>query len=83
MGGCSLLAPPRRYSHLANETILVYRSSLLAICQSGRLCPHLLDILQNHVAMAVKRLDAGKELAVVADGDEDLHVRAHGGLEDR
>lgn len=33
--------------------------------------------------MAVKCLDAGEELAVVADGDEHLHVRAHGGLKDR
>lgn len=32
--------------------------------------------------MAIEGLDAGEELAVVADGDEDLGVRAHGGLED-
>lgn len=33
--------------------------------------------------MSVKRLDASKELAVVADRDEDLGVRLDGGLEDR
>lgn len=32
--------------------------------------------------MAVKGLDAGEQLAVVADGDEDLDAVAHGGLED-
>lgn len=32
--------------------------------------------------MSVKGLDAGPQLAVVADGDEDLRVAANGGLED-
>lgn len=32
--------------------------------------------------MSVKGLDTCEELPVVADGDEDLHVGAHGGLED-
>lgn len=32
--------------------------------------------------MAVEGLDAGEELAVVADGDEDLVVGADGGVED-
>lgn len=32
--------------------------------------------------MSVKGLDACEELPVVADGDEDLHVGTHGGLED-
>lgn len=33
--------------------------------------------------MAVKGLDARQELPIVADGDEHLGVRPHGGLEDR
>lgn len=32
--------------------------------------------------MSVKGLDTCEELPVVADGDEDLHVGTHGGLED-
>lgn len=32
--------------------------------------------------MAVEGLDAGEEFAVVANRDEDLGVRAHGGLEE-
>lgn len=35
-----------------------------------------------HVAVAVEGLDTGQELAVVADGDEDLGVGTDGGLED-
>lgn len=30
--------------------------------------------------MSVESLDACEQLAVVSDGDEDLNVRAHGGL---
>ena len=33
--------------------------------------------------MSVEGLDASEELAVVADGDEHLKVRAHGCLENR
>jgi hypothetical protein len=32
--------------------------------------------------VSVKGLDAGQQLAVVADRDEDLRVAANGGLED-
>lgn len=69
-------------AHLANEAIFVDGASLFAVGQPRRLRPHLLDVLENHVAVAVKGLDAGEQLAVVADGDEHLDVRAHGGLED-
>lgn len=41
-----------------------------------------LDVLQNHVAVSVKGLDARKELSVVSDGDEDLGVAADRRLED-
>ena len=39
-------------------------------------------VLQNHVAVPVKGLDAGQQLAVRADADEDLGVGADGGLQD-
>lgn len=64
--------------HLAHETILVHTLPLAAL---GLLSPHLLDILQHHVAVSVKGLDAGQQLAVVAAGDQDLGVRAGGGLQ--
>lgn len=70
------------HSHLANKPILVQRSPLLPARQSWRLRPHLLHILQHHIAMPIERLDAGEELAVVAARDQDLGVRAHSGLED-
>lgn len=66
--------------HLADEPVLVDRPALLAVGYR-RLRPHLLDILQNHVAVPVKGLDAGQQLAVRADADEDLGVRADGGLQ--
>lgn len=69
-------------SHLANETVLVDRSPLLSRAVSWSLGPHLLHILQHHVAMSVEGLDTRKELAVVAAGDQDLGVRADGRLED-
>lgn len=33
--------------------------------------------------MSIKGLDAAEHLSVIAQGDEDLCVVAHGGLEDR
>ena len=51
-----------RHSHLADEPILV---DTLALTTLGLLGPHLLDVLQHHVAVAVKGLDTGQELAVV------------------
>ncbi len=69
-----LIEATRANPHLADEAVLVHRSPLLARRQPGRLGPHLLDILQHHVAVAVKGLDASEELAVVATRDEDLSV---------
>lgn len=40
------------------------------------------DVLQNHVTVPVKGLDAGQQLAVRADADEDLGVGADGVLQD-
>lgn len=73
----------RQDSHLANEPVLVHWSALFPIRQSRRLRPHLLDVLEHHVAVPVEGLDAREELAIVADGDEDLGVRSDGRLEDR
>lgn len=70
------------HKHLADKPVLVYGLALLAIGQSGRLGPHLLDILQHHVHVAIESLDARKDLAPIADGNEDLGVAADGGLED-
>ena len=41
--------------------------------QISHLCPHLLDILQNHVEVPVKGFDPGKELSVVSAVDKNLH----------
>jgi hypothetical protein len=73
----------RQHLHLANEAVLVHRPPLLAPGRLGHLGPHLLHVLEHHVAVAVKRLDARQQLPVVAHGDEDLGVRPHGSLEDR
>lgn len=72
----------RRRSHLADESVLVDGPPLFTICESWRLCPHLLDVLQHHVAVAVKGLDAGEQLAIVADRDENLDMGPDGGLQD-
>ena len=45
--------------------------------------PHLLHVLQDHIAMSVERFYPGQELAVVSDGDQDLVVASYGGLENR
>jgi len=42
-------------------------------CKS-HLCPHLLDILKNHVAVPVKCLYSAKELSIVSAVDEDLQA---------
>ena len=68
------------YLHLAHEAILV---NALAFVSLGLFCPHLLHVLQHHVAVSVKGFHTGQELAVVAAGDQDLSVGAGGGLEQR
>jgi len=67
--------------HLADEPIPIHRLSPLAIAVPRHLRPHLLDILQHHVAMPVECFHTREKLAVVAGADEDLGVLAHGGLE--
>lgn len=67
--------------HLANESVLVDWSSLLAIAISWYFGPHLLDILENHVAVPVECLDARQQFAVVATRNQNLGMIAHSCLE--
>ena len=69
-------------THLADKAVLIDGPPLLAVGQPRGLGPHLLHVLEDHVAVAVEGLDAGQELAVVPDGDQDLGVAAHRGLQD-
>lgn len=66
--------------HLADEAVLVHA---LALDTLGVLGPHLLDVLENHVEVAIKSLDTRQQLAVVAAGDQDLGVGARGGQQER
>lgn len=74
--------PPRAHLHLTNEAILIDRPPLLPARRPRRLRPHLLDVLEHHIAVAIEGLDARQQLAVVAARDEHLGVGTHGGLED-
>lgn len=65
--------------HLADEAILV---DTLAFTALGLLCPHFLDVLQHHVAVAIERLHASEQATVATAGDQDLGVCASGGLEE-
>jgi hypothetical protein len=67
-------------SHLADEAILV---DTLALATLGLLRPHLLDVLQHHVAVAVESLHASQQATVATASDQDLSVCARGGLEER
>lgn len=69
--------------HFTNKPIFIHRSPLLPIRLPRDLGPHLLHVLQHHVAMPVEGLHAGQELAVVTARDEDLIVAAYRCLEDR
>lgn len=67
--------------HLADKAVLVDHASLLAICCARCLTPHLLHVLQHHVAMAVKRLHSSEQFSVVATRDQHLGVLSDGGLQ--
>jgi hypothetical protein len=66
--------------HLADESVLVHTLALVAL---GLLGPHLLYVLQHHVAVSVKSLDTGQQLPVITAGDQDLGVCAGSGLQKR
>ena len=71
-----------RNLHLANKPILVNRPAFFTVRQPRSLCPHLLHILQHHITMSVESLNARKQLAIVATGDQNLICVAYGSLED-
>jgi len=48
--------------HLADEPILVHTLSFAAL---GFFRPHLLHILQHHVAMSIECFDSRQQLAVI------------------
>lgn len=61
--------------HLGDVAVLVDGLGLLlALAALGDLSPHLLHVLQHHVAVPVKGLHAAQELLVVAAVDEHLGV---------
>ena len=56
--------------HLVDEPILVDSPTCLAgLVALGLLRPHFLHVLENHVAVSVKGLDASQQLMVVAAVD--------------
>eukprot|EP00321_Phaeocystis_globosa_P019467 CAMPEP_0118818096 /NCGR_PEP_ID=MMETSP1162-20130426/5877_1 /TAXON_ID=33656 /ORGANISM="Phaeocystis Sp, Strain CCMP2710" /LENGTH=130 /DNA_ID=CAMNT_0006748249 /DNA_START=206 /DNA_END=595 /DNA_ORIENTATION=- len=63
--------------HLADESVLVHGLGLLGRAPLGRLRPHLLDVLQDHVAVAVERFDPAEQLLVVSAVDQHLRVALH------
>lgn len=59
--------------HLRDESVLVDRLGLLLALAGLRLLgPHLLHVLEDHVAVAVESLHATEELLVVAAVDQHL-----------
>jgi hypothetical protein len=62
--------------HFADKSVLVDP----AASPLGLLCPHLFDILQDHIAVAIKSFHSGKDFAVVSAGNEDLCVGASSSL---
>merc|ERR1711865_705111 len=75
---------PSTQEHLTDVSVLVDRLGLLCTLPCFRhLRPHLLHVLQHHVAVAVKSLNAAQQLLVVPHVDEHLRVRAHGLVQHR
>lgn len=63
--------------HLSNESLPVTRPCPLhALALSAPLGPDFTNILEDHVLVTIKGLEAGKELAIVSAGDEDERTRA-------
>merc|ERR1712038_352067 len=70
--------------HLRDVPVLVHRLRLLlALSGLGELGPHLLDALEDHVAVAVEGLHPPQQLLVVPAVDQDLRVSLDGLCEDR
>ena len=69
--------------HLGDVAVLVDWLGLLALAALGDLGPHLLHVLQHHVAVPVEGLRTAQQLLLVAAVDEHLGVvrdrlREHG-----
>jgi len=60
--------------HLADKSIFVDRFCLLALATFWCFCPHLLHILQYHIAMPVESFDACQQFAIIATANENLRV---------
>ena len=52
--------------HLADEAVFVDWPALLSLRIARCLGPHLFDVFQDHIAMAIERLNTGKKFSVVA-----------------
>ena len=65
---------------LADVSVLVDRSTLLgALSCLGDFRPHLLHVLQHHVAVSVEGLHTSEKLVVVSAINQDLqHKQTHG-----
>lgn len=48
--------------HLADESILIHGLS----CSSLLFCPHLFNILEHHIAVAIKCFDSSEKLVIIA-----------------
>ena len=72
--------PPQK--HLTYKPIPVHRPPHLSIRLPWRLRPHLLDVLEHHIAVAIERLHPRQQLPVIAAGYQHLRVGGDGGLED-
>ena len=61
--------------HFGDEAVAVDgRRLLLALTSLRNLRPHLLDVLEHHVAVPVKGFHAPKQLLVVPAVDEHLRI---------
>lgn len=69
--------------HFTNEPVLVDWPPFLPSRNSGSFRPHFLYIFQDHVAMSIKGLNPGEQLAIVTAGYEDLRMRSNSGLKNR
>lgn len=64
--------------HLADKSVLVDRFRLfLAFTGLREFGPHLLHVLEDHVAMPVERLHATKQFVIVPAVDQDLSLTLH------
>ena len=64
--------------HLTDESIHVYRfRSARTFSSLVYLAPHLLHVLEDHVAVPIKGLHSTQELSVVSAINQHLRIRLH------